>query len=443
MATSTLNEIRARVQEELKLGLLIEAAFFDAAAAGSITSSRYLRDTNKPPNFWSSQNTVIFRPQAATAANADDIRFAGALTPSSGLLAHTGANYTDTTVTSETLELWTWGVDPRIHFLDALNRAMKKVFLPRLFAVGHLGALDGDMAKTTDTDWTDVLTPTTSAKSVLARRTPFGLRSYNLIGNAAGEGTQSATIPVTKDQQVNAWAIASANVGTASFGGYDVINSAVFDEDAITHSEEEPQFMWWTGRSPATCTEMAVQGLGTVSSSADIFWNAMQIYKLDNLICPLPAVITENYQVPELFWAMPTSSTSSGVWNAGGTEWVQMKEVRDYTLVTMPSDANPNYIRFTSAAAYNYPIFARAMVPASALTTFALTESDTTTAPLNHLIPHVKIELLDSYLLPKNRAYWAPFRARAEAEWRDASISRIQKPVASTPQWRGPVTIRV
>lgn len=80
----------------------------EAFAAGSVTQTDYLRNTNWGVNHFRNLHAGIHRPDSATAA--DNWRWAGDLTTSTGLLAHTGANYADTTVTSETVNIIYYGV---------------------------------------------------------------------------------------------------------------------------------------------------------------------------------------------------------------------------------------------------------------------------------------------------------------------------------------------
>ena len=224
MATaSTLTTVRRTIGEELGPDVMIYGDV-SALTVTSITSLIFL-NTNWGSGHFSGLNTVLHR-LAATAA-ADYYRYAGSLTNTSGLIAVAGgANYTDTTITSEVVEAWMHGVRHDLHLLPAINRGLGFNSYQTFVAISHLSDLDGDMAASTDTNWTDVGTPTTSAKSTTARRTPYGLRSYNLINDAANEGTRSATVGIAQGRQITCHAIASANVGTASFQPYDITNSA-------------------------------------------------------------------------------------------------------------------------------------------------------------------------------------------------------------------------
>lgn len=437
MATTTLPTLRQETLRELDLGLLIPNAFFDAAAAGSITSANMLRNSNWGIDQFRSKVTVIFRPGAATSA--DFIRYAGDLTNTTGLLAHTGANYADTTVTSENVELWYNGIRPDREVLDALNRAHTDVFFDTDFALSHLSDLDGDMAVSTDSNWTDVGTPTTSAKSTTGRRTPYGLRSYQVVADAANEGTQTATLDVTTGKRVKGFTILSCDSGTGSFRLYDVTNSANADTAAITSSEETPQLVMqdWQVVS-STAREFAAQILGTVNPSS-VFINMVWLYKEDELRINFPSYVTEHFQAPYISQARPTGSqTATNTWNARSLEFHELVEGKDYWLLFHHADANPYGVRFKDSSYFDWPLFVQARRPHSDRVTFSA-ETDSTECPVHLLKPRFKIEVIDTILLPRklNSENIVYQRAKAQQEWERASIARPVKKESQRRPWGG------
>jgi hypothetical protein len=438
LPSSTLTAIRQRALRELDLGLVIPNAKFDSAASTSITSADVMRNSRWSLAHFSQRETVIFRPGSATAA--DNVRYAGNLTNTTGALAHTGANYSDTTVTSEIPELWYDGVRPDLEVLDAINRALEFVHFSTFIPISHGGDLDYDMSASTDTNWTDVLTPTTSAKATTARRTPYGLRSYNLINNAANEGTQSATLPIVPARSVKGFAIASCNVGTASFRFYDVTNSASTGwEAAVTHSEENPMLMVqeWQA-APSTCREMAAQLLGTTDTS-DIFWNGLWVYRQDNMRVNLPSFINEGFKAPSIFQGRPRFSVASHVYDAQSLDMIELHENKDYQfLYDHHPDANPYAIMVNGPEAYDWPLFVEARLPYSHMGTLSA-EADTTTCPLHLLMPMVKIRLLNDVYLPRNPSnpVWLAKLAEANLEWQSVNHARPIKSVAKKPYFGG------
>ena len=425
MATaSTLKAIRRRIGEELGPECYVAGAV-SALTTTSVTSLAFL-NTNWGSGHFAGKSAVLHRLEATSAA--DYYRYAGSLTNTSGLIAVAGgANYSDTTVTDEEVEAWMYGVRADQHIHPAINRAMEFIQAQVLIPLSHGSDLDYGMEASTDTNWTDVGSPTTSAKATTARRTPYGMRSYNLINDAANEGTRSATIGIRASSKLSAFAIASANVGTASFQPYDITNSAVVGT-AITHGEEEPQLMHWTGNVPATCEEVALYMLGTTNTS-DIFWNMTWLYKHDNLRLHLPSYVNEEFKAPTIFIGRPRVNTGTGLWDAQSLDFEELKENRDYRFLMSQPSANPHSILMTSDAFYQYPIFVQVSRPYSDLGALSA-ETDTTTCPLHLLLPRARMELLDSVYKTKLPGdLFGLLRAKAQEEWERASIARpVSKP---------------
>jgi hypothetical protein len=423
---------------ELDLGILVPSGKVDSIAATSVTAADIMRNSRWTSGHFSQREAVIYRPGSATAA--DNIRYAGDLNNATGALSHTGANYADTTSTSEAVELWYDSVRPDLEVLDAINRALEFVHFSTFIPISHGGDLDYDMSASTDTNWTDVLTPTTSAKSTTARRTPYGLRSYNLINNAADEGTQSATLPIVPTRSVKGFAISSCNVGTASFRFYDVTNSASTGWlDAVTHSEENPMLMIqeWQA-APATCREMAAQLLGTTSTS-DIFWNGLWVYRQDNLRVNLPSFLNEGFKTPSIFQGRPRFAVENHVYDAQSLDMIELHENKDYRyLYDHHNDANPYAIMVNGPEAYDWPLFVEARLPYSHQGTLSA-EADTTNCPLHLLMPILKIRVLNDIYLPRNPSnpVWLAKLAEANLEWQAVNSARPIKSVARKPYFGG------
>ena len=402
MASSTLTTIRQRLIRELDLGLFIPSAKLDSAAAGSITSADMLRNSNHGPAHWSSRNTVIHRPGAASAADA--IRFAGALTNTTGLLAHTGANYSDTTSTSETAELWRDGVRPDLEVLDAINRALEYVYYDTIVAIsalsGTAGAtLDGDMVASGTTAWTGSSGSTLSKIATSGFKTPFGPRALNIVTDSVNDYAQSSTLRVSPGRRMRAMAIGGVvSTGSVSLVGYDVSNSAAFGT-AISSAEQEPVLLdrgWET--VPSTCYQVALQLTGTAASATTV-WNQVWVYFEDRLRIDLPVYVTEHFMAPQILRGRPLVQLANGVYNAQSWDFEELVEHQDYELVFSQPAVNPQAVLFTSARHFDYPLFIKARVPYSNLTTFSA-ETDATTAPMHLLMPRIKMEGLKSIYIP-------------------------------------------
>lgn len=435
--TVTWVNLRRRVLREMDLGKIILNADISALDATSFTAAGILQNSYHGAEYYSSRNTIIFRGTAASTASYE--RPAADLT-SAGKLNQAGSSWADTTLGTEDIELWYHGILPYTEVMAAGNRALDYVFFPTNVALSRLSEYDGDMAVSTDTNWTDVGSPGTSAKDTTARRTPFGPRNYHLINASANEGTQSATLGVRESDSVRAFAIASVNAGpSAKAQLYDITGSAAFGT-AVTSEEEEPQLLSvpWAA-SPTDSKEVALQLLGTASTS-DIFWNMAWLYSRGNLRINFPSYVVERFQAPSIFWGIPRSAgNTTNSYDANSMELIELVEGRDYKLLFNHNDANPFGAQFSDASAFDWPLFVQALRPFSDVDTFT-GDSSTTSAPENQIVPAIKLELLSTVLLPRDPGN-AKFRLlfqQAQAEWQQATAVRAIKTVAKRPGFSMP-----
>ncbi|MDZ4250769.1 MAG: hypothetical protein U0990_11895 [Candidatus Nanopelagicales bacterium] len=438
MTATALTVVRQRILRELGLGLLIPNADISAVAAGSLTAPNSLRNSNHGASHYQSLDAVILRPGSLTAP--DNIRFAGALTPASGLLAHTGDNYTDTTVGTEAAELWYWGVRPDTDILPAINRALRAVYFDTCYeALSHLINQDGSMVLPTDTSWTNVGSPTTSAKAVTARRTPWGIRSYQLTNANDGEGTQSATVAALEGEQVSAWSIASLNAGTsAELQLYDVTGSADFSSLEVTHDEESPCFLHqpWVV-TPTDSKEIATRHIGN-GATADVFWNQAWLYLMDHLRINLPSHIDDGWKIHDIFQARPRATRTANVYHAENVELKRLIEGTDYDIITGQNDANPVAVMLAHSSLMSYPLFLQTRRSYAEYGTFAL-EADTTTCPEDLIVARAEMEILRTIYMTKfpNEGKWASLYAWANAEFEEHSKIRPPTRAGTQRDWGG------
>lgn len=423
-----------RALYELDTGFVVPNADISAFAAGSFTAARFFNNTNMSADFLQLKQAGLVRAGAATAA--DFWRPAGTLTNSSGAVTQVGPTWADTTVGSEEVEVWYYGVRRDQEVLKSLNRCAEFEFITTYLALSHLSGLDGDMALSTDTNWTDVGTTSTSAKAVTAAVTPWGQRSYHTINNAvANSGTRSASIRVRTSGQVIAHTIAASEVGTSSIQGYDATGSAVFGT-AVTSAERRPQLLTFQGNVPSTSKLWAVN-LTNTSASGDTYWNQAWAFDMDNPVCPLPALLTESFMAPRIIQGTPRYQTGNGVYDAEGMSFDPLVEGQDYWYVIAPADANPYKVRFKDTSYYQKPLFVEARIPLSSLTTFSA-ETDSTTGPLHRLVARFKKDLLETVYNVGSRKIedWTFQHNLASEQLTLASKARPVKSVTNAkPHW--------
>src|SRR3990167_6632729 len=107
------------------IGEYIPNADVGSLAASALTSVKWFRNANHDSNYYRSKKAMIWRPGNATGV-ADDIRAAGDLTASTGILAPDAA-WADTTLGTEDFYLlyhdlrYSW-------IIDAMNLALRDVY---------------------------------------------------------------------------------------------------------------------------------------------------------------------------------------------------------------------------------------------------------------------------------------------------------------------------
>lgn len=429
--TTTLTAGRKRILRELDCGIYLPNAYLSVAAA-SFTSANFFLDPVMSPDFLQVRNTGIVRASAATSA--DFWRPAGAITISSGAVANAGSVWADTTLGSEDIELWYYRVRPDQEVLDSLNRVLIKEFVTSYLAVSHLSGLDGDMALSTDTNWTDVGTTSTSAK--IASLAFWGPYSYHTVNNAvANSGTRSNGVRIKQGGTVNAFTIATADTGTASLQGWDGTNSAVFGT-AVTHSERRAQLLAFRGEAvPSTCKIFNLNMTNT-SSTGDTYWNQAWAYNMDDPVCRLPALVTDSFMAPKIIQGVPRYSTASNVYDGENFDFRPLTEGVDYWLVINQADSSPYKVRFRDTSYYQWPLFVEARVPQSSLVTVAA-ESDAFW-DLNKVIPRWKKDLLESVYNTGARRHpdWQVQYNIAKEQLTEASKARQKDSVApAKPYW--------
>lgn len=427
-----------RAIRDLDVGWVAEladgATALTALASASLTIPSLFQNSNMGSNQLI--NGVAWRLGAASVADYE--RPLGSLTNSTGLVAQVGANYSDTTVGSEIPYILKHNVRVA-DWVAALNRAMEKVFFTTTIALSHLSDLDGDMVATTDTNWTDIGSLSTSAKATTARRTPFGVRSYNTVNNAsANAGTRSATLDITAGHRAKAFTIASTNVGTSSLQLYSITGTAVADTAAVTSSEEAPQLLHQDWQVISSSAKEWALNLTNTAATGDTFWNMAWAYKEDELVVPLPSYVSEHYQVPMIWQLRPdTIQTGANVYPARGLMPIPLEEGRDYFPVINQEDANPSAVRFADTRFFDWPLVVQARIPEGYVTQFTSDESLSTKAAINEILPLFERELLDTVYANKLPAdQWARLSAQVgqvgpklPAEQQKRPIKPIARPV--------------
>lgn len=380
--------------QELDLGFQIPNASVDAFAAGSITSANFLRNSNHGANHYA--NWIIHRPTAASAA--DYVRYAGALTNSSGLLAHTGANYSDTTVGTETVELWKpLGIRPDTDVLNAFNRALEMLTFQAWEPLSL--AADAAMRESSATaSWGTAVQCTPTKTTTAARVYPGFIRALTITGDGANaNGYQpTANIAVSPNEQIVVAALCRTHSGTGCRLVFRDVTGSASDSTVITHSGSDYKLMLHTFTTPASCVNINIRiGGQGVSDVTD--WQALWVLRPQ---APTPMRLPDSY-IDERYKleALATSHFGHGTADSNVYEGMSLAIVEAsqdaYSFNVMPPAANPAFIQFHDKDLINGTClpWLQLRLPYSEQGAIS-TETGTTTAPAHLVIAATKVELL-------------------------------------------------
>lgn len=365
-----------------------------ALAVGSVTVGS-LANTNLLAGKFS--NTILARYDAASAA--DLIRYGGDLTPASGLIAHTGANYADTTATDEFLEIWyDPEIRPDIDILDCLQYAHKRRLVECYFPLAHgnnLANADWDMQDSLHAFWDDS-NATFVKQSTAAEVYPRGARSGTLTLSAGGGYTQSnVLLPWPKSGIGMMFGFVRADIGTGIFRVLDQDGNTVDDVD---FTEREwllvmKQFQVGSGDKSIRARLLGTDNLDQIDVTGLWFVNP------NILLFNLPTNIPERAKVTGVSVGMPRQQGSDDyTWLAGSLSYEKLEEQQHFRFLRPRADANPYQIEILPAARHllRYPLFITVDCPYSApygVTVAFSAETDETDCPEDELVAETEIEM--------------------------------------------------
>lgn len=386
MAITLLAARRALLQAIPELGATYTPT---AAASGSITIGS-LANSNFPTNHF--RNRIAYRGEAATAADYE--RYLSTLTAATGLITITGS-YADTTITSESVEIW---MDPEIrvstHINPLLADAVSQLRVLCHVPLGH-GPLDYDMQASGITNWPDGSTGTTPAKQTTTTEVAAGARSLVVTDSGSGGGyTQSALYPLRANGDVNVFAIVKAATGTAKLTVLDENGST----QAILSTTEEDWVLLWKRVTMAGAEKIRLRPSSVAASDSGV-WQAAWFARADDFhyaISRVPGWITAPHHVVGLSIGWPQVSAGTDAYHYGSMLFERLTEGVDYYCQRPSADANPTAIFLLKPGLAQYPLFIDVSSPASepyGVTAAFTAETDTTFLSKELLLAQAKILL--------------------------------------------------
>ena len=382
----------------------------DTVAAGSITDAYAFQDSALGVNHF--RGTYIYRP---TTTGDDVVKKAGNLTLATGLLAHTGSNYTDIT---ETLYEIIGPLHP-----DELNACIQRALRKVYFETQTVLTLGSDLATITDfdmeanntTSWT--ATSSTLTKSTGVANVFSGLRSLRVANSGANGRAESVSYPVHRGEPVYIAAIARADVGTANFQLYDITNSVALQ--TFSSTQEGWVHFWWQGNVGSTTEEVAFRLIGT-ESTADVYWDSIVFYRLADRRIVAPSWLDEPWKFLKLRQAVYKRNLAANVDDANSRTFADWFTPQHFTLDPFHPEANAYAVQLRKPlpSADLWLEGKRPFFDLEPLTN----DTDTTTAPLQQLLAYTKLEL--AQLLVK--------RYPTDPSWRELLLEATKEIEAET-----------
>lgn len=414
--SSTYAAERVQLLQELECGFQIPNASVDAFATGSITSAYFLRDSNIGASQYANRGAVFFRPTTATTA--DQVRYALSLTSTSGLHTHSGANYTDTTVGTETVEVWYYRIRPDTDVLNAYNRCLSDIYFHAWEPFGSLAA-DAAMRESGVTSW-GTASNTTAAKQTTASRVfPGFIRSMSTTNSGVPHGyLPTANIPVLAGEDVTVIALSRLHSGSASeMTVYDVTNTTTLGS-AVTHTGGTWQFSWSSVNATTDCN-INVR-LGGTGASDVVDWQALWVYRVtaSNVIQLPGSYMDENFKLESIAYSpfyRASVNAGTGVYPAHTMSPVEIPS-DSYRMDVMQPAANPSFVSLDYGSQYyfQYPLWMQIRLPYSERGTVTA-ETDTVYAPRHLLMPAWKHRLLEPKVMQERFPGGAQIYAEAKA----------------------------
>lgn len=398
-----------------------------AVATGSVTIAAKA-NTGFPTTLHT--NHIIERYESASLS-ADRIRFGGALTVASGLLAHTGANYTDVTVGTENIRLWyRHDIRPDIDILNLINDALEDEYVEVVWPLFSSRDGGGDWAQFDNnvTSWT-ASNLGTQAKQTTGAESFLGVRSQRTIANATGGYAESQPVRTLGSKRWNMHGIWKADVGTV---GPRLVDSAGNTLSTITSDQEE----WVFGARQVSTG--SVEGLNLRLFHTDNLdegdWAAAWLVNPDARLFFLPSVTNEGFKVKEIFKVHFDDSAGTDLYNPFSWQEEPLQEGYDYRVSISYSAGNPNRVHLLRSGLIDAqaPLFARCSISLADVGTLSA-EADATGGALQVLGPKIQYLLMKKY--PQ---YWTEDeKDEAYKNWVGASRVRAQD-FTPLPVWPGP-----
>ena len=184
-------------------------------------------------------------------------------------------------------------------YLDAFNEVIQNAYAPAWLPFPNL-VTDGHMEVSGVGSWTDVLTPTTKAKSTTAANVFCGTSSLNVISNVVDEGVTTDNINVLPGETLVVSAAIQVDAGDVAFQLYDVTNSVVLDQvEGIDFEGWSIPFFTYT--ISGTTEQVAVRILSDTVAATTMYIGYVQVLSQQRTVYTLPTALDNIRHIDDIF----------------------------------------------------------------------------------------------------------------------------------------------
>ena len=185
-------------------------------------------------------------------------------------------------------------------YLDAFNEIIQNAYAPAWLPFPNL-VTDGHMEVSGVGNWTDVLTPTTKAKSTTAARVFCGTSSLNVISNVVDEGVTTDNIDVLPGETLLVSAALQLDAGDAALQLYDVTNATILDQvEGIDFEGWSIPFFTWT--ISGSTEQVAVRILSDTVAATTMYIGYVQVLSMSRTVYTLPAALDNIRHIDDIFY---------------------------------------------------------------------------------------------------------------------------------------------
>lgn len=357
MATTSTGLVLAThfFQHYAGAGDYLANAQIGALAAGSVTSVFKFRGTSiLGTDHYRNKGAMPWRPENATGI-ADDVRYAGDLTASSGALA-VDTNWADTTLGSESLWLPFGRTHPQC-LIDAFNMALRDIYFENEDALSY--AADAGFQSTATSDWG------TSNATIIKKSTdgsqdifPTYIRSGE-VAITSDEGYIAQTLTTIRGAEWLTGVLIRVDLGTFKIIWRDLDNSAEIGTSPMS-TEESWIYMerLESVTGGASGTERLSVRLQGDTGSEQLFIQALWAYPTDSRLITLNSTWDTRFKMPTLYYLTFDKQLSTGVWDAKTMRKniIPNPDQSTYEFLISRAGANPYAVRFHDNSYLRYPI---------------------------------------------------------------------------------------